>query len=370
MNEDRNEPIDQKILEPLKRRPNLEPDTQFVSSLRTRLMDEAKRSSRIPVKKPALVYLSAFVLAAALFFMLAVPYLPSFNDHASEQPAEKTEEVKSMSFEEIIAENDAYSKFYDMVGKALNGPYLIGSGPAKTTVYYFESLRIGDAETLAAYLFEGDLQTAQKLIEHYEGMDHTSIEFENMVQIENGDSYYDIFFTYLDSGETKSGSFQLKTVDGKSTYIHDLPDDEVKDYGLPEGDNVNFKLTEEESEAYERFAAGHDSEYLKGLSPISIAKLYVQAQLDSDYHTKYALYTSRKDYQLWTLEEELENAEGDMLSTGALLDSLGWVQEGEFIVDDAISGHIEFTDEYGNVRGFNMIRDEDGIWKVAFHPIQ
>ncbi len=369
MNEDRNEPIDQKILEPLKRRPNLEPDTQFISSLRTRLMDEAKRSSRIPVKKPALVYLSASVLAATLLFMLAVPYLPSFTDHASEQPAEKKGEVGSMSFEEIIAENDAYSEFYDMVSKVLNGPYLIGSGPAKTTVYYFESLRIGDAETLAAYLFEGDLQTAQKLIEHYGGMDHTSIEFEKMVQIEDGESYYDIFFTYLDSGETKNGSFLLKTV-GKSTYIHDVPDDEVKDYGLPEGDNLNFKLTEEESEAYERFALDHNNEYLKGLSPISIAKLYIQAQLDSDYHTKYALYTSREDHQMWTLEEELEKAEGDMLSTGALLDSLGWVQEGEFIVDDGISGHIEFTDEYGNVRGFNMIRDEDGIWKVTFLPIQ
>ena len=362
----RKESSGQKLLEPLKDRPHLEPDEQFVNSLRKRILSEGKKPSSPVLKKPVWTYFLVSVMAAGLFFLLAFPYLSSFNDKASEQPennpSEKAEGGQSLSFDEITAENEAYSNLYDSVCKALTGPYLIGCGPPKTIVYYFESLRLGDAAVLQSYLFEGDLQTAKELIKHYEGMDHSSLLFENMIPGDDGESY-DLFFSYSDAGEMKAGSLQLKITDENKAYIHDLPEEEGE--VIPA-----FELTGEEANAFEAFAVDHDQKYLKGLSPISIAKLYVEAQLNQDYETKYALYTSRDEYRLWTLAEELAQSEKDMLSTGALLDSLGWVAQGEFIQDDKVSGHIEYTDEYGNMRGFNMILDEDGIWKVAFLPIQ
>ena len=366
MGNHKKESCERKTLEPLKNRPYLEPDEQFVNSLRKRILSEEKQPSSPVLKKPVWTYFLVSLLAAGLFFLLAFPYLPSLNDKASEQPennpSEKAEGGQGLSFVEITAENEAYSKFYDSVCKVLTGPYLIGCGSPKTIVYYFESLRLGDADALQSYLFEGDLKTAKELIKHYEGMDHSSLLFENMTPGEDGKSY-DLFFSYSDAGEMKNGSLQLKITDENNAYIYDQPEEEGEE--IPE-----FELTGEEAKAYEAFAVEHDRKYLKGLSPISIAKLYVKAELNQDYETKYALYTSRDEYRLWTLKEELAQSEKDMLSTGALLDSLGWVAQGEFIQDDEVSGHIEYIDEYGNMRGFKMILDEDGIWKVAFLPIQ
>ena len=46
--------------------------------------------------------------------------------------------------------------------------------------------------------------------------------------------------------------------------------------------------------------------HLKGLEPITIAKLYVQAGIDKKYDVKYALYTDREELVLWTKEEDEE----------------------------------------------------------------
>jgi hypothetical protein len=351
----RKEPLDHRMLEPLKNRPDLEPDAQFVIRMRAKLASDKKQPSRYTKKNPVFGYVLASTFAIALFSLIAAPYLlPSVS------VPEHVENVPGMDFEETIAGNDTYREFYENISKTLGTPE-----PAKIVIYYFEFLRQKDADSLKKYLLEGDLQTAQELILRYEGMDHSSIAFENMVPSKAKHSY-EIYFSYMDLAveERKSGSFLIETMDEKIVYVSDPPEEEKR------AKATNFELTKEESDAYGWFTLDHNRQYLKELSPISIAKLYVQAQLDKDYSTQYALYTSREDRRLWTLEEGLDQSEKEDLSREEILDSLGWITSGKFIKEDEISGHIEYTDENGNLKGFRMIMDEDGIWKVAFLPVQ
>lgn len=63
-----------------------------------------------------------------------------------------------------------------------------------------------------------------------------------------------------------------------------------------------FELSSKEKEVYNNFQKDFNLEHLSGLDPVSVAKLYVQAGFDKNYDVKYALYTDRKEYVLWSKE--------------------------------------------------------------------
>lgn len=134
-------------------------------------------------------------------------------------------------------------------------------------------------------------------------------------------------------------------------------------------DTTAFQLTEEEKTAYNFFKLDHDLDNLKNLSPISIAKLYVQAGIDGDAETEYALYTTRPEYVMWSKEEHIKFSESDRTTSAQKLSALGGIQNGKFVKTSGFEGYISFENANGS-QGFRMIKDPDGIWKVAFMAIQ
>ncbi|MNJ80303.1 hypothetical protein D3C77_786370 [compost metagenome] len=46
------------------------------------------------------------------------------------------------------------------------------------------------------------------------------------------------------------------------------------------------------------------------------------------------------------------------------------LEKGTFIKTSDYEGYIKFERDDDDKAGFQMIQDEDGIWKVAFMPIQ
>lgn len=138
-----------------------------------------------------------------------------------------------------------------------------------------------------------------------------------------------------------------------------------------------FELTDEEAKAYELIRKDKNEEHLLGLSPISVAKLYIQANFDKDYETEYALYYTNdvKDGVGWTLEEHLKMSEKDHGTKEYIYEYLVPLINGEF---------EELSDSGGVIRyqriakdpsedphmGFQMRKTDEGIWKVCFMPIQ
>ncbi|MRX73728.1 RNA polymerase subunit sigma [Bacillus lacus] len=136
-------------------------------------------------------------------------------------------------------------------------------------------------------------------------------------------------------------------------------------------DDFDFTLTEEEIKAYRSFSKNLNEQHLKGLNPLSVAKLYVQANLDQRFDVTYALYTDRQEHILWTKEENENLPDSDIENTQRIFKN---IEKGEFIQTSDFEGYIKYYKDDSKspeaMMGFSMIKNENGIWQVGFMPIQ
>ncbi|KMY46249.1 hypothetical protein AC622_00040 [Bacillus sp. FJAT-27916] len=130
-----------------------------------------------------------------------------------------------------------------------------------------------------------------------------------------------------------------------------------------------FELSNEEEKVYTDFQKDLNLEHLRRLEPISIGKLYVQTILDKKIDAQYALYTDRKEYIQWSKEEDEKIPVTDRGTSEQVIKQFKNIDKGEFIQTNDYEGYIEYDSGKGK-SGFKMIKNEDGIWQVAFLPIQ
>lgn len=136
-----------------------------------------------------------------------------------------------------------------------------------------------------------------------------------------------------------------------------------------------FTLNDHEERAYTSFKEDFDVTTLRGLEPMSIAKLYVYASYNQEYDVQYAFYTDRTDYVLWSAEEDRNIPSSDRDTQEQIPLKFQNLDKGTFIQTSEHEGYIEFypTGDSSNseeMAGFSMIKNEDGIWQVAFMPLQ
>ena len=133
-----------------------------------------------------------------------------------------------------------------------------------------------------------------------------------------------------------------------------------------------FELTQVEQRAYSELQKDLSEQHIKDLLAISIAKIYVQSEIDKNYDVTYALYTDKKGHIQWTREEDENIPEAHRGTREQITRTFSNLDQGVFIQTNEFEGYIEYqsTDEPESKSGFQMIKDEDGIWNVAFKPIQ
>lgn len=168
-------------------------------------------------------------------------------------------------------------------------------------------------------------------------------------------------------------SDNTKTSENK---LNEVPDNiVVMDIGP---NKSTFMLSPEEQMVFDLFKVSKDDTLLIDLEPISIAKLYIEALLNKDYETQYALYYTEdlgEGGMGWTLEEYLKIPEKDRGTEDFIYKSLTPLANGEFIQTEEDFGYIKYerveegSSEAINM-GFQMKRGENNIWKVCFMPIQ
>jgi bisphosphoglycerate-independent phosphoglycerate mutase (AlkP superfamily) len=130
-----------------------------------------------------------------------------------------------------------------------------------------------------------------------------------------------------------------------------------------------FELSAKEEEVYFNFQNDINLKHLSGLEPKSIAKLYVKAGFDKKYDVQYALYTDREGYVQWSKEEDKKIPESDRGSDEQNIKRFKNIDKGTFVQTSEYEGYIEFDSGEGT-NGFQMIKNEDGVWQVSFLPIQ
>ena len=109
---------------------------------------------------------------------------------------------------------------------------------------------------------------------------------------------------------------------------------------------------------------------------MSVAKLYVQAGYDQQDDLQYFLYTTREGHVQWSKEEhdQLSKKDEKLYDAKTQLENAKRVfqniEQGIFIETSDYEGYIKYEKDGDKDAGFQMVQDEDGIWKVAFMPIQ
>lgn len=127
-----------------------------------------------------------------------------------------------------------------------------------------------------------------------------------------------------------------------------------------------------EQRVYDRFKLTREVKELVGLDPISVAKLYAYASYHQDFETVYALYTDKEDHVLWSKEEDSKIPLADRGTPENVLQTFRDIGKGSFVKTSGDEGYIEFYPNGNDEEkyGFSMIRNEEGIWQVAFLPVQ
>jgi hypothetical protein len=174
---------------------------------------------------------------------------------------------------------------------------------------------------------------------------------------------YEVLWTTINFAEGDSVIMMSKGINGR--WVERIYPDSTLDV-------IRFTLTPEEDVIYQKFLQDLDENHLKNIDPITIAKLYIQAKLDKRYDAAYALYTDREGYVQWTKEEDERFPESDRGTIMQTLTTFNNIDSGNFIPDGEHNGYIEYeaSKDADAKSGFKMIKDEDGIWNVAFMPIQ
>ncbi|MGD7054311.1 hypothetical protein [Sutcliffiella horikoshii] len=188
------------------------------------------------------------------------------------------------------------------------------------------------------------------------------IKTEKIVS-KSGERYW---FTFTDIKPDEMFEIHGLTRDGQIIYSIDtlfaFGNSPVLEEVNPEA--ANFELTAEELDVYQQLKTGFNQQLLLDLSPISIAKLFVQATNDEEWELQYELYTDREDVRRIDKEEYFR----EMVFPDK--DVLFGIQDGTFHDDGDGYGHISYTNIYGQKWGFQMVQEKDGSWAVAFVPLQ
>lgn len=179
----------------------------------------------------------------------------------------------------------------------------------------------------------------------------------------SGERYW---FAFVDIKPDEMFELLGLTRDGQIIYSIDTlyanGDGPVLEEVNPEA--ANFELTGEEIDVYEQLKMDFNQQLLVELSPISIAKLYLQATSDEEWELLYELYTDREDVRRIEKEEYLR----EMIFPDKNV--LFGIQNGTFHDAGDGHGHISYTNIYGQEWGFQMVKEEDGSWAVSFMPLQ
>lgn len=133
-----------------------------------------------------------------------------------------------------------------------------------------------------------------------------------------------------------------------------------------------FTLTAEEQQSYDAFSETFDQQELAGLEPMSVAKLFIEASANQEHDMMYELYTDREEWIAWSEEEDKEHRDIVNDSAEDIYRYFQHFNDGVFHQTSEYEGTVEFeAAENRDVPSiFNLIQNENGIWQVAFMPIQ
>lgn len=138
-----------------------------------------------------------------------------------------------------------------------------------------------------------------------------------------------------------------------------------------------LNLSQEELDAFNRFKFDYDEEELRGLEPISVMKLYIRSIIEKDYETEWELFIKDEKHLGWDKEDHMNMYDKDTNRNYGVFQNAvnirqGYDEDGEYV---SVSFEDKYLDEYDNSGNpfrfsFGLVKNENGIWKASFLPMQ
>ncbi len=140
--------------------------------------------------------------------------------------------------------------------------------------------------------------------------------------------------------------------------------------GYEAGEMAN-EWTETERSLYDAFREQNNMEIFRDVEPLTIARVQLYAKFLADEQTVYRLYTTRENYSKWSEAEHMrQHTQVEAESNRSWAFEMAKAMEnGTFKELPDHGGVILFTQNESDM-GYQMVRNENGIWQVAFMPIQ
>ncbi|MDQ1146003.1 ribosomal protein S17E [Bacillus sp. SORGH_AS 510] len=389
-----NEKMYDSFLQPLKNRPDLEPDQVFKENLHKKLtaMAQEQKTAKRGIRKHLLPNL---LTAAVLIIGMIAGYDVIFKEkheieskHAT--PAENTV-IKQMKLTD--------QKAKETVGLAFEHALIIynGGGPEMGEVFSYkgESYRyLGEdfntKKKILAYLqdvytkeaanrifgaldiieYQGKLAQPNRVANANLLWQQAEIASRKQINDVNWNIEFKVPVDLADTDPFRIYHIGLKyengwKLDGSLPFSANIEGVKVEEPVVDSG----FQLNDEQMKVYKSFSRDLNENHLKDLDPVSIAMLYVQAEFEGRYDIAYALYTDRAGYVQWTKEYDEKIPVSNRPVRKIIPKSYAGLAEGKFIKTGEFTGYVQFTNSVGE-HGFQMVMDEDGIWNVAFMPLQ
>ncbi|MCS7464189.1 hypothetical protein N0M98_29225 [Paenibacillus doosanensis] len=140
-------------------------------------------------------------------------------------------------------------------------------------------------------------------------------------------------------------------------------------------ETAQWTLSSEMEKRYEQFAEKKDEELLRKLSPLDVFKFYVKASEAGDYEVSYALFIKDPDYDIPSYQSYINDISNDKVTIERSRKMWTELKQTHELVEeiDEKSAVIWMTDGIGNPKeekAFQLIQNREGIWKVAWMPLQ
>ncbi|MER2127089.1 hypothetical protein [Solibacillus sp.] len=162
--------------------------------------------------------------------------------------------------------------------------------------------------------------------------------------------------------EKKQGLLTIKEAQliGKVTAIH-APDE------------LALTLTSEEHAVYEAFKTDYDLERLRDISPVTIVKMFIFSDIEQDFKTYEALYTTVENKETLEVKAYYEKTKAvrkqmftPELNRLSIARYFNGIENATFEQESDTKGWIVFTGENGLPSKAGMAKNEQGIWQPSF----
>lgn len=138
-------------------------------------------------------------------------------------------------------------------------------------------------------------------------------------------------------------------------------------------DKLALTLSEEEQVIFDAFKTDYDLERLRDISPVAIVKMFMFSDIEQDYKTYEALYTTVGNKETIEVKQYYEKTKAvrKQLFTSELNHLLiaryfNGIENATFEQDSDTQGRVVFTGENGLPASVGMVKNEQGIWQPSF----